>query len=72
MRAAQMDVYVNHRRDLLVLKKGALIPDAALPNSWRKSNKRVVKVSAEIESAIKTRGYYMRKLTKRLERHAGL
>jgi hypothetical protein len=60
-----MDVYLNHRRDLLVVKKGTLIPSAALPGSWRKSNKRVIKVSAEIESEIKTRGYYMRKLTQR-------
>jgi hypothetical protein len=52
------------------VKRGALIPAAALPGSWRKSNKRVVKVSAEIESAIKVRGYYMRKLTRRPERHA--
>jgi hypothetical protein len=67
-----MDVYLNHRGALLVVKKGALIPAAALPGCWRKSNKRVVKVSAEIESAIKTRGYYMRKVTQRLKRHAGL
>jgi len=67
-----MDVYLNHRRDLLVLEKGALIPAFALRGSWRKNTKRVVKVSAEIESAIKAHGYYMRKLTKRLERHAGL
>ena len=67
-----MDVYLNHRRDLLVVKKGALIPVAALPGSWRKSHKRVIKVSAEIEAAIKSRGYYMRKLTERLRRHAGL
>ncbi|HEX2654585.1 MAG TPA: hypothetical protein VHN11_13150 [Xanthobacteraceae bacterium] len=66
-----MDVYLNSRRDLLVVKRGALIPAAALPGSWRKSNKRVVKVSAEIESAIKVRGYYMRKLTRRPEKHAG-
>jgi hypothetical protein len=55
-----MDVYHNHRRDLLVLKKGALIPAAAL------------QVSPEIESAIKTRGYYMRKVTQRPKTHAGL
>ena len=67
-----MDVYLNHRRDLLVVRKGALIPAAALPGSWRKSNKPAIKVSAEIESAIKTRGYYVRKLTQRLKRHAGL
>jgi hypothetical protein len=67
-----MDVYLNNRRDLLIVRKGALIPAAALPGIWRKSNKRVVKVGSEIESAIMTRGYYMRKLTQRLKRHAGL
>ena len=67
-----MDVYVNHRRDLLVVRRGALIPAAALPGTWRKHSKRVVKVSEEIEAAIKSRGYYLRKLTQRLKRHAGL
>jgi len=67
-----MDVYLSHRRDLLVVKKGALIPAAALARSWRKSKKRVVKVSEEIASAVQARGYYMRKLTKRPERYAGL
>jgi hypothetical protein len=67
-----MDVYLNIRRDLLVVRKGAPIPAVALPGVWRKSNKRVVRVSDEIESAINARGYYMRKLTKRLNRDAGL
>ena len=67
-----MDVYVNHRRDLLVVKKGALIPAAALPGSWSKSNKRVFKVSDEIESAVRTRGYYLRKVTQRLKSNEGL
>jgi len=62
-----MDVYLNHRRDLLVVRKGGLIPAAALPGSWRKSNKRVVKVSAEIESAVNAKGFYMRKVTERLK-----
>jgi hypothetical protein len=55
-----MDVYLNTRRDLLVVEKGAPIPAPAQPGSWRKS-KKVARVSAEIELAIKTRGYYMRK-----------
>jgi hypothetical protein len=67
-----MDVYVNHRRDLLVVNRGAVIPAAVLPGTWRKNNKRVVKVSAEIESAVKTRGYYLRKVTQRPRTHAGL
>jgi hypothetical protein len=57
-----MDVYLNARRDLLVLKKGCPIPPDAAPGSWRKSKKRVVKVSEEIKSAIQAHGYYMRKL----------
>lgn len=56
-----MDVYLNNRRALLVVKKGCPIP-LAVPGSWRKSKKRVVQVGEEIKSAIQTRGYYMRKL----------
>lgn len=57
-----MDVYLSTRRDLLVVKKGCPIPPVAAPGSWRKSKKRVVKVSEEIRSAIQAHGYYMRKL----------
>jgi len=60
--AAIMDVYLNTRRDLLAVKRGYPIPPVAVPGSWRKSKKRVVKVSEEIKSAIQTRGYYIRKL----------
>ena len=57
-----MDVYLNTKRDLLVLKKGCPIPPVAAVGKWRKSKKRVVKVSDEIRSALQTQGYYMRKL----------
>jgi hypothetical protein len=57
-----MDVYLSTRRDLLVVKKGCPIPLVAAPGSWRKSKKRVVKVSEEIRSALQMQGYYMRKL----------
>ena len=57
-----MDVYLNTRRDLLVVKKGSPIPLAAALGSWRKSKKRTVKVSEEIRSALQLQGYYMRKL----------
>ena len=57
-----MDVYLSTRRDLLVVKKGSPIPRVAVPGSWRKSKKRVVKVSEEIRSAIQAHGYYMRNL----------
>jgi hypothetical protein len=57
-----MDVYLNGRRDLLVVKKGCPIPPVAAQGSWRKSKKRVFRVSEEIRSAIQMQGYYMRKL----------
>jgi hypothetical protein len=57
-----MDVYLNTRRDLLVVKKGSPIPPVAAVGKWRKSKKRVVKVSEEIRSALQQQGYYMRKL----------
>jgi len=57
-----MDVYLSIRRDLLVVKKGYPIPPAAALGSWRKSKKRIFKVSEEIRSALQTQGYYMRKL----------
>jgi hypothetical protein len=58
-----MDIYLNNRRELLVVKKGCSIPSVAVAGSWRKRHKRVVKVSAEIRSAIQKDGYYMRKVT---------
>ena len=56
-----MDVYLNTRRDLLVVKSGCPIP-AIAAGGWRKSKKRVARVSEEISSAIQTQGYYLRKL----------
>jgi hypothetical protein len=53
---------LSTRRDLLVVKKGSPIPPVAALGSWRKSKKRVVKVSDEISSALQRQGYYMRKL----------
>lgn len=58
-----MDVYLNARRELLVVRRGASIPPVAAPGNWRKSKKkRVAKVSEEIRSALEAQGYYMRKL----------
>jgi hypothetical protein len=57
----RMDVYLNSRRDLLVVKKGCPIPPIAALGSWRKSKKRVVKVSEEIRSAIQAHGDYGRR-----------
>lgn len=57
-----MDVYLNAKRDLLVVKKGYAMPPAAAHGKWRKSKKRVIKVSDKISSALQRQGYYMRKL----------
>jgi len=57
-----MDVYLNTKRDLLVVKTGYPMPPDAAGGKWRKSKKRVIKVSDEISSALQRQGYYMRKL----------
>ena len=57
-----MDVYLNTKRDLLVVQKGFPVPSVAAQGKWRKSKKRVIKVSDEISSALQRQGYYMRKL----------
>ena len=56
------DVYLNERRDLLVVNKGLPIP-AHKPGRWRKSKRRALKVSDEIKSAVQRQGYYLRKLS---------
>jgi hypothetical protein len=56
------DVYLNIIRDLLVVEKGFPIPPVVALGRWRKSRKRVAKVSEEIRSAVQTQGYYVRKL----------
>jgi hypothetical protein len=55
------DVYLNERRELLVVSKGLPIPTTK-SGRWRKSKKRVLKVSDEIKSAVQRQGYYVRKL----------
>ena len=58
-----MDVYLNVRRDLLIVRSGKPIPAIAASGHWRKINKRrVAKVSDAIRSALEAQGYYMRKL----------
>jgi len=54
------DIYFNQKRDLLVLCKGSAMPVLGSPGEWRKSKKRVVKVSDEIKSAVERQGYYVR------------
>ena len=58
-----MDVYLNTKRDLLVVKKGYPMPPAAAQGKWRKSKKRAIRISEEIRSALERQGYYMRKLS---------
>ena len=55
------DVYLNNRRDLLVVRKGFPVPSADASGRWRK-RKKVLSVSDEIRLAVQSRGYYMRKL----------
>jgi hypothetical protein len=55
------DVYLNERRDLLVVSTGLPIPTHK-SGRWRKSKKKVLKVSDEIKSAIQRQGYYVRKV----------
>ncbi|MDE5454182.1 hypothetical protein GWE18_15265 [Bradyrhizobium sp. CSA112] len=57
-----VDVYLSAKRDLLVVKKGFPLPVIGA-GKWRKSKKRVIKISDEIRSALQRQGYYMRKLS---------
>ena len=56
------EVYLNDRRDLLVVEKGTPLPHIGASGKWRKK-KGVLKVSDEIRSAVQRQGYYMRLLT---------
>lgn len=62
------DVYRNDKRDLLVLSTGSAVPVLYSAHKWRKSRKRVFKVSAEIRSAVQSQGYYVRNLRATKER----
>ncbi len=55
------DVYINDRRDLLVLRKGFPLPSIGPSDRWRK-RKRATSVSEEIRLAVQDRGYYRRKV----------
>jgi hypothetical protein len=54
-------VYLNERRDLLVVRNGLAVPLPDAPGRWRKK-KKVTGVSKEIKLAIQMQGYYMRRL----------
>jgi hypothetical protein len=56
------DVYLNDKRDLLVVRNGLPIPLPDASGRWRKK-KKVVSVSEDIKLAVQRQGYYMRKLT---------
>ncbi len=56
------DVYLNDRRDLLVVRRGFPIPAGDAAGRWRKRKKKVLSVSAEIRLAVQNQGYYLRKL----------
>jgi uncharacterized protein YcgL (UPF0745 family) len=58
------DIYVNARRELLVVRKGAPILVGAR-GKWRKRKKKVRSVSEEISIAVQRQGYYLRKLTEK-------
>jgi hypothetical protein len=59
------DVYLNDKRELLVIEKGTSLPLLAAPGKWRKRKKKVFRVSLQIRSEVQDRGYYLRKLTHR-------
>lgn len=55
------DVYLNHKRDLLVVRQGSSISLGGSSCRWQKRKRRVASVSDEIRSAVQRQGYYMRK-----------
>lgn len=56
------NVYRNGNRDLVVLSTGSAIPGPYSANTWRKSRRRILKVSDEIRSTVQRQGYYVRSL----------
>jgi len=56
------EVYLNERRDLLVIEKGTPLPLIATSGKW-KMRKRVARVSVEIESTVQAQGYYVRRIS---------
>lgn len=54
------DIYVNGGRDLLIVSKGSPPPTLGPVFRWRKTRKRVRRVSDEIKLAVERQGYYLR------------
>jgi hypothetical protein len=50
------EVYLNDRRNLLVVQKGTPLPLDAVSGKWRKTKKKVLRVSDEIRSAVQKAG----------------
>jgi hypothetical protein len=59
---SMFDVYLNGKRDLLVVKGGSPIHLTGTSGRWKRK-RRVVSVSDEIRSAVESQGYYRRKLS---------
>ena len=57
------DVYLNGRRDLLVVRRGFPIPPSEASGRWRKRKRRAASVSEEIRRVVQRQVYYMRKLS---------
>jgi hypothetical protein len=57
------DVYLNNRRDLLVVRNGLPIPVTQASRGWRKKKRgKLTSISEEIRGAVQRQGYYMRRL----------
>ncbi|MET4329117.1 hypothetical protein ABIB80_004953 [Bradyrhizobium sp. i1.15.2] len=52
------DVYLNTKRDLLVVRNGLPIPFPDASGGWRKK-KNVASVSEDINLAVQRQGYYI-------------
>jgi hypothetical protein len=59
--AVMFDVYLNDKRDLLVVRKGFPLPLREPSSRWRKK-KKVVSVSDDINRAVEKHGYYIRRI----------
>jgi hypothetical protein len=64
------DVYLNEKRDLLVIPAGALMPMAGRSGKWRKKLRTVLAVSDEINRAVTRDGFYLRARSVKPKRRA--
>jgi hypothetical protein len=56
------DVYINGKREFLVVSNGSRTFTSGQAVKWKKSKKRIKTVSAEIRSAVESQGFYLRRL----------